>query len=51
MVLDPFSTIGSDALAGDGNVDVAGVFGDGLTASALGNFMYDIVSALFDIHS
>jgi hypothetical protein len=50
-VLDPFGTVGSTALAGDGNVDLAGVFGDSLSASALGNFMYDIVSALFNFHN
>jgi hypothetical protein len=50
-VLDPFGTVGSTALAGDGNADLAGVFGDNLAASALGNFMFDIVSALFNIHS
>jgi hypothetical protein len=50
-VLDPFGTVGSTALAGDGNADLAGVFGDSLSASALGNLMYDIVSALFNFHN
>jgi hypothetical protein len=50
-VLDPFGTVGSSALAGDGNVDLAAVFGDNLTASALGNFMYDLVSAFFNFHN
>jgi hypothetical protein len=49
--LDPFGTLGSTAVAGLGNGDLATIFGDNLTAGALGNFMYDIVSALFNIHN
>jgi hypothetical protein len=46
----PFGAVGSTALASDGNADLAGAFGDQLSASALGNFIYDIVSALFNFH-
>jgi hypothetical protein len=33
LVVDPFGTLGSSAHAGDGNFDLASIFGDGSTAS------------------
>jgi hypothetical protein len=47
FVFDPFGTLGSTALAGDGNFDLAGVLADNLTATALGNFMAEILPSLF----
>jgi hypothetical protein len=49
FVVDPFGTVGSDAVAGvGGNSDLAGVLGDGLHATATGaNFLVDILPSLF----
>lgn len=47
-VFDPSGTVGSLALAGDGNFDLAAVFGDALSSTAAtgGNFLVDIVPSL-----
>jgi hypothetical protein len=48
FVVDPLSTVGSGAFAGDGfNFDLAGAFGDAHDASATGaNFLVDILPSL-----
>ena len=46
FVFDPLGTLGSTALAGDGNFDLAGVLADNLTATAVGNFMVEILPLL-----
>jgi hypothetical protein len=47
LVFDPFGTLGSTALAGDGNVDLASVFGDGSMAD-VGTGSYDLGLVLGD---
>lgn len=49
FVVDPFDTVGSSAIAGEGfNSDLAGVFGDALNATATGaNNLVDILPSLF----
>ena len=42
LVFDPFGTLGSTALAGDGNVDLAAVFGDGSMADVGFPGSYDL---------
>jgi hypothetical protein len=48
FIFDPVGTVGSTAVAGEGfNSDLAGVFGDGLNASATGaNYLVDILPSL-----
>ncbi len=47
-VFDPSSTVGSTALAGDGNFDLGAVFGDSLasTDAVGGNYLVDILPGL-----
>lgn len=49
FVLDPFGTVGSEAVAGLGsNFDLAGALADNLSATATGsNFLVDILPSLF----
>jgi hypothetical protein len=48
LVFDPFGTVGSTAEAGDGNVDLASVFGDGSNAYAGFPGNYDLGAAFGD---